>query len=304
MAGILSAAAAPGRMLVRCERRARTLRRSDVLVLRLGFIPLADSEHLRAEVDAFAAALSTAMGDTVRPLFAPNYQSLLTSLEQNIAQIAWVPPVIAARAVRSGVVLPAAVALRGGASSYATALFSRSGAPFSNAQDLERVRAGWVDKQSAGGYLVIRAALVEAGVDVERAFADESFLGTHEAVARAVLDRKIDVGATYVTYHPGTKSVARAGWREVGGDDEFRVVTQAGPIPADFFGVHKSLAGARVELLQRALVDGSPVAARAAAMTLFQTDGFVRPTDEHKAALEGLLANVDSVRSRSPSRQA
>jgi phosphonate transport system substrate-binding protein len=264
-----------------------------VLLLRLGFIPLADTEELRADVDAFAASLSEALGDPVRPLFAPDYKSLLTALEQNIAQIAWVPPIVAARAVRSGKVLPAAVAVRGGASAYTSALFARSGSPIAKLADLDGLRAAWVDHDSAAGYVVIRAALEAAGVDLQRTFKEETFLRTHEAVARAVIERRADVGATYLTYQTGTRSIARAGWREVAGDDQFRIVAEAGPIPADFFGVHKSLAGARLELLQSSLVDARQNHAKSLASKLFQTDGFIRPMAEHLASLEGMLARLE-----------
>jgi phosphate/phosphite/phosphonate ABC transporter binding protein len=270
-----------------------------VIVLRLGFIPVADSEALRADVEDFAEALGASIGDRVKPLLAPDYKSLLTALERNIAQIAWVPPVLAARAVRGGKVVPAAVAVRSGASAYSSALIARAGSPITKLDDLASLRAAWVDRDSAGGYLVIRAALAAAGVELSRAFDSDSFVGTHEEVARAVLERKADVGATYFTCHPGTKSIARAGWRDVADDDAFRIVFSAGPIPADFLGVHASLAGARLEAIQRVLVGGDGAGGdngdqvRRIARRLFQTDGFARPTEEHLTSLETLLAGLE-----------
>src|SRR5262249_53219424 len=157
---------------------------------------------------------------------------------------------------------------------------------------LEGLRAAWVDHESAGGYLVIRGALRAAGVDPDRAFTEQSFLRTHDAVARAVLERRVDVGATFLTYQAGTRSIARAGWRDVASDDNFRVIAEAGPIPADFLGVHKSLAGARFDLIQSSLVDAQPTHTRRMGTRLFQTDGFVRPKPEHLASLEGMLAKL------------
>ncbi|HVY45183.1 MAG TPA: PhnD/SsuA/transferrin family substrate-binding protein [Minicystis sp.] len=261
-----------------------------MLVLRLGFIPFADSEALRAEVDAFADALGEAMGDRMVPLLAPDYKSLLTALEKNIAQLAWVPPVVAARAVRGGHVLPAAVAVRGGASAYASALFAKADAPIAGPKDLDAARVAWVDKDSAAGYLVARAGLRGADVDLARAFRAEMFLGSHKAVARAVLEGEVDVGATYLTRGEGG-TIVRAGYRELQGADDarFKIVFEAGPIPADFFGVHETLAGARLEALQRALVDAPGDRVSTLAAKLFQTDGFARPSDEHAAALAALL---------------
>src|SRR6185436_3814664 len=108
--------------------------------------------------------------------------------------IAWLPPVIAQRAAARGRTIPIALPIRGGTSSFHSALFTRAGSRLRSSQDLERVRAAWVDRQSAAGYLVIRAQIRAQGVNLERAFASEVFLGSHEAVVKAVSAGDVDVG--------------------------------------------------------------------------------------------------------------
>ena len=262
--------------------------------LRLGLIPHRAVEQ--EKIAAFAAALGEALGSAVEVSTGADYRSLVAGLEQGVLHIAWVPPLAVAKAVKSGLVLPAAIAKRSGLSSYGAALFARADSPIATVADLRGVRAAWVDRESASGYLVIRASLRAAGLRLTEAFTEELFLRSHAAVARAVLEGRADVGATYVTLHPGATEIARAGWREGDETDDarFRVIARAGPIPSDFFAVNRSLAGPALAILQSTLVDARPALPHRLAKELFHAESFVRPTPEHIAALEGLLAVVDT----------
>jgi phosphonate transport system substrate-binding protein len=264
-----------------------------VRLLRLGVIPHAASEQ--AKVEALAASLGEAFAWPVEVSTTPDYRSLVAGLEQGLIHIAWVPPLAVARAVKSGAVVPAAIAVRSGLSTYGAALFSRVDAPITSLRDLRGLRAAWVDRESASGYLVIRASLRAAGLRLTDAFTEELFLRSHAAVARAVLTGRADVGATYVTRHPGSLDIARAGWREADGTDDaaFHVVASAGPIPSDFFAVSKSLAGSTLAALQATLVDARPALPHRLAKELFHADDFVRPTPEHFSAIDTLLTTAD-----------
>jgi phosphonate transport system substrate-binding protein len=262
-------------------------------MLRLGFIPLAETEELRADLDAFAAALGDALGLKLWPLFAPNYGSLLRSLEEGIAQIAWVPPLLAARAVTSGKVVPTAVAVRGGASVFSSVLFAKRGTALKGPSYLSGARVAWVDPESAGGYILMSAHLKSLGIDPQVAFADQQFLRTHEAVARAVAEGRADVGATYLTRQVGTETIASVGWRTVGEDDAFDVLDEVKDIPADFLGVHKALAP-RVAEFQASLIGDDRVEKLAA--RIFQTEGFARPTAEYLEALNKLFGSHGGIK--------
>ena len=263
-------------------------------VLRVGIIPFADNETMHARVAGFCAALGEALGMPVELDRAPDYRSLVESLEDGDVSVAWVPPVVAARGVRSGTIRPAALAVRNGAAGYSTALITPSGSAIKKPADLRGARAAWVDDGSAGGYLVIRAALREAGVDFGSAFATEEFMHSHAAVARAVIDGQADVGATYFNFHPGTTEIARAGWKDVPrAVGNVRILAHAGPIPSDFLAVHHAVEQQIYQRLQLALIDGHPPRVLALAKQLFGADAFAEPTNEHMAMLRGLLASVE-----------
>jgi len=261
--------------------------------LRFGVIP--DSEQGYAAADKFAAALSSVLGVPVEVHRAIDYRVLLASLEQGRIELAWVPPLAAARAIRVGSVTEVAVTMRNGSSSYYTGLITLKDGPIKSLDDLDGVRAAWVDRESASGYLVIRAALREQGVSLVRAFSDEVFVRSHAEVARAVATGKVDVGATCFNFVSGTVEIARSGFKDHGGvrDDAIRLLAHAGPIPSDVVAAHKSVPARWVQLLQSALVDARPASVHEAAKALVHADGFVRPTQEHREMLAALLAVVD-----------
>jgi len=263
--------------------------------LRLGILPLSDSEATRTRVLAFCDALGQALDRPVTPRQTRDYRELVELLEAGELSIAWVPPIAAARGVREGTVRAAALAVRSGAAGYSTALIVPAGSEIRRAADLCGARAAWVDDGSAGGYLVIRAALREAGIDLGSAFGHEDFVHSHSAVAHAVLEGRADVGATYFSFHPGTTEIARASWKDLpGASGSVRILAHAGPIPSDLLAVHHAVDKLTFRQIQSALIDGHPPGVQEVARELFSADAFAEPTNEHLAMLRGLLASVDA----------
>ena len=260
--------------------------------LRFGLIPDAAND---ADADRFVRALSEHLHVEVELQRAIDYRVLVASIEQGRIDLAWVPPVGAARLVHAGAVRPVAVTMRNGSSSYLSGLFALQSSSICTIADLRGVRAAWVDRDSASGYLMIRAALRAAGVSLVTAFSEEHFLRSHSDVARALATGEVDVAATCFNFVSGTVEIARSGYKQHGGleDGDVRLLAQAGPIPADLLAAHKALPERFVNLVQAALVDARSTQVRQAALTLVHADAFVRPGNEHREMLTALLAAVD-----------
>ncbi len=262
--------------------------------LRFGLIP--DSEQGYSAADEFAASLSAVLDVPVEVHRAIDYRVLLASLEQGRIDLAWVPPLGAARALRLGTITDVAVTMRNGCSSYLTGLVALAGGKVSSIADLKGVRAAWVDRESASGYLVIRAALRAAGVRMFEAFSEEIFVRSHAEVARALTTGQVDVGATCFNFVSGTIEIARSGFKEDGGvkDDEIVLLAHAGPIPSDIVAAHKSVPAPWISAIRSALIDARPAAVHLAAKALVHADGFTLPTNEHHDMLAALLDMVDA----------
>lgn len=79
---------------------------------------------------------------------------------------------------------------------YGGVILVRAGAGFPRSlRDLRGKRFAAVDPDSLGGFLAAEGVLAKAGLDVDKSFGRLFFVGTHEAVVRAVLEEKADAGA-------------------------------------------------------------------------------------------------------------
>ncbi|MGZ6142184.1 MAG: phosphate/phosphite/phosphonate ABC transporter substrate-binding protein [Myxococcales bacterium] len=180
----------------------------------------------KAAAEAFAAALQQALGEPVRLQIAADYERLWEALRSGAVRLAWLPPLLSARAAAAGLAL-AALPERGGGLYYRAAILVRR-----DSGELMQARAAWVDPSSASGYTFPRAELAAAGVT----FSDESFFGSLNDAARAVIDGRADVCACYVSARAGEDPARMlAGVRNVLGPlaDDLRVVRVTEPIPPD-----------------------------------------------------------------------
>jgi phosphate/phosphite/phosphonate ABC transporter binding protein len=243
----------------------------------------------RAKLDEFCAALAAATGLDVVAVGVWYYHRLLEAMDVGDVDVAWLPPILAATAMIRGLAVPFALPVRGGVTSYSTALFTRDDSPYRELPDVVGVRAAWVDRQSASGYLLIRAHLRLLGLDLERAVSADRFTGSHEEVAQAVLDGSVDVGASYVHLDPTDDRPLRAAW----GDARVRVLAHAGPIPADVIARSRRLDDKAQRTMERALVSGQSPRLRDASRVLLGAEGFALPRPGHLDAVAALLPALD-----------
>ncbi|APR87108.1 Phosphonate ABC transporter phosphate-binding periplasmic component [Minicystis rosea] len=243
----------------------------------------------RAQLDELCAALAAELRAPVSGVGVWYYHRLVEAMAIGDVDVAWLPPIPAAQAMSHGHAIPIALPVRGGVTSYSTALFTRTDAPWRTVAELVGVRGAWVDRQSASGYLLIRAHLRALGLDLERAFSADRFTGSHEDVAASVLDGSADVGASFVHLDPVDERPVRAAW----GSLPVRMLALAGPIPADVIAVSSRLDRVQVELVRRAFIDGRHALLRSAARKLLGAEGFVAPRPGHLDAVAALLPRLD-----------
>jgi phosphonate transport system substrate-binding protein len=265
--------------------------------LRLGLIPLGGDTGASERVAAFADVLGAALGAGAIELHkAGDYRALVAAIDQGLVDFAWLPPLSAARVVRAQSAVPAAIAVRNGTTSYMTGLLAMRSGKVKSLEDLKGVRAAWVDRESASGYVVIRAALRAKGVSLVDAFAQETFVRSHAEVARALRTGAADVGATCFNFVSGSVEIARSGTKDEGGlaHDAVSILAHAGPIPSDIFAVHANVDPKILAAVQAALIEFHPAAVHDLAKDLMHADGFARPSRIHLKMLESLYEILDA----------
>ncbi len=254
--------------------------------LGVGIAMTTDPQMTRGLLEQFCLALGDATGIRVSPRGVASYGHLIERIKEGDVDLVWLPPIPALRATAEAHVTPIALPVRDGESSYRAALFCREGSAYQKLEDLRKVTAAWVDPHSAAGHLIIRAHLEREGYDLAELFGEDLFVGSHTAVADAVVEGRAEVGATFA-YFDGDR-VRRAGWSSA----SVRVLSHAGPIPNDIVAARQGLSSILVRLVQSALVDVHNQQLRDAARALLNCDGFEVPNDAHLAPLRALLSGL------------
>lgn len=257
-----------------------------------GAVPFTQDERARLLLGDLCARIGAALRIIVVPHRAPSPAALATAVSAGRVQAAWLSPTLLLTSKLAPRVAPLASLVREGSATYHAALFVREDSPVKSPADLAGRRVAWVAASSAAGYLFPRIALARRGLDPRKLFASEVFLQSHGAVAAAVNERQVDVGATFVVFERGDpmRPVVRAGFREIAGAAPARIVLAAGPIPADVI-VMSRMYGPRFRAdLVRALQDlAEKEETRPLVRAIFGAQGFAPYSEATQATLNDMM---------------
>jgi phosphonate transport system substrate-binding protein len=139
--------------------------------------------------------LSFATSLHVEAKAAASYDALAKCLLGGEAHVAWAPPFTCARLENAGI--PVLVrAVRKGAATYRAALMCQAATPV-HLDKLRGLRAAWVDRESTGGYLLAAGFLKGRGVDLDKTFSSQIFVGSYQAALNALVTGQADVSSVY-----------------------------------------------------------------------------------------------------------
>jgi phosphate/phosphite/phosphonate ABC transporter binding protein len=180
---------------------------------------------------------------------APTYEDLANDVRKARVDVAWLPPIVRVRVGDAAV--PLGSILRDGRITYETALIVRHDSTVKSIANLKKMRAGWVDRWSAAGFVLPRVNLALLGIDPRTFFRTETFYGSHRAVVEALLAGACDVAGTYAQADAKGK-VKGGSWSELDGA-EVRVVATFGAIPPDVIAARTELPEAQRAAVRDAL---------------------------------------------------
>ncbi len=208
----------------------------------LAVVPSAMPGDHRAALDELCAAISDVLGERVKGMTPDSYSSLISQLERDRVQYAWMSPALLVLASEKQRLEPLLSSVREDRTDYRSVLFVDGNGPFRTIDDLVGKKVAWVDAASASGYLVPRLHLAAKGIDPSRLFGEELFLRSHAEVVRAVYDGRAHVGATYAHRPPKGEPIRRAGFVDVAPERPARVLEWTQAIPSDLIVGHGLIA--------------------------------------------------------------
>ncbi len=260
----------------------------------LAVIPSVTPGDQRAALEALCDELGRLLGRRVLAAFPESYSALTSQLEKDRVQFAWMPPVLTVLTDEQIELRPLLIAIREDQTTYSSVLFVDAERSFQQLEDLRGKTVAWVDTTSAAGYLYPRLHLASYGVDPNKLFGAELFLGSHPEVVRAVFEGRADVGATYAELPSEGQPVRRAGFLDVSPDRRGRVIEWTQPIPNDLIVAHGNVPKDEASAFTRAilgLADREP--GRRLLFAAFHAERF---SSDVKEALDVLWSQVEQAR--------
>jgi phosphate/phosphite/phosphonate ABC transporter binding protein len=216
--------------------------------LKFGFTPVLGDAEMRNNFEPLMTYLSDSIGQKVVLYIAKDYGDLRAQMEAGSVDIGSFSPFAYVDAARGGKIRIIAQSIQDGSPTYRGIIVARKDRGLKTVADLQGKRFAFVDPKSASGYVYPRAMLIEKGITPESYFKETIFAGDHNKVIAAVLEGRVDAGATY----EGALGVAKA----MGVPTE-NLVTLAStePIPHDAIAVSIGMEETLAKAIQTALVD-------------------------------------------------
>lgn len=222
----------------RARRSAPGVGSNDLLVF--GYAVADASLDAKRHITELAILLGRHAGVDVSLAPLPSYERVTQLLHKREIDLAWVPPIPFVSLLRNDSVQPLLVPWRG-ATHYHSAVIVPIESTLKSPARLGGLRAAWVDKYSAAGFVLPRIQLAAIGVDPRTAFPEQRFFGSHVAVVRAVIDGLADFGATYVRLGKKGEIVSGPWAQSPTLAASVRVLTTFGEIPADVIAARVDL---------------------------------------------------------------
>jgi phosphonate transport system substrate-binding protein len=254
---------------------------SPAKVLRVGFVPAEDAQQIMQNAQPLVEILRKELGMEVQPFVATDYTGVVEALRANKLDIAFLAPasyVLAKNEANVRVILKSE---RKGIASYYAAIITRTDSGIRKLEDLRGKTFAFGDSLSTTGNVFPRKMFKEKGIDPVRDFKQILFSGGHDATVLAVLNRKVDAGATYAN-SPDSEDTAWMRYLKNPEDvKKIHAIAFSEPIPADNLVVSSGLDEAIAKKVERIFLDLSrDPQGKKMLRDLYQIDGFVTATDK------------------------
>jgi phosphonate transport system substrate-binding protein len=249
-------------------------------VLRIGFVPAEDAQQVMQNAQPLVDILRKELGMEIEPFVATDYTGIVEALRVHKLDVAFLAPasyVLAKNEANIKVILKSE---RKGIPFYYAAIITRADSGIKSLDDLRGKTFAFGDSLSTTGHVFPRKMLKEKGIDPIRDLKQILYSGGHDATVLAVLNGKVDAGATYAN-SPDSKDTAWMRYLKDPADiKRIRAIAFSEPIPADNLVVSDSLDPKIVKRLEEVFVELSRDAkGKKMLRDLYQIDGFVPATD-------------------------
>jgi phosphonate transport system substrate-binding protein len=263
-----------------------------------GFTPAEDAKTLLVKAEPFLAYLGRRLNVRLVAQSASDYAGPVEALRHQKLDFALLGPKATLLASREGRATVIARTINGAKPNYYSLVFVRRDSGIHRLQDFKGRSFAFVDVNSASGHLFPRFLLQQAGIVPERDLRQTLYAGAHDAVILAVLNGKVDGGATWSNDPKGATSGLSRMLTDPAQRNQLQVIAASPPIPGEGIVARSGIAPALRTAMQDALVHmgDTPVGREAVAALSFS--GFVRATAADYKILADLEAKTKPAKTR------
>lgn len=264
---------------------------SEKKVLRLGLVPFESGEELLKDMQPLLEVIEKGMQMEVNPMVATDYTGVVEAFKNHQLDAAFLSPasyVLAEQEAKVKIILQS---IRNGSGTYYGAIIVHKDSPIKTIKDLKGKIFSFGDPISTSGHIFARKMMLEAGVNPDTDLEKFIYSGSHDATILAVLNRKVDAGATYADDKDGKSSAWRR-FLEPKDQDKIRVLQYTEAIPSDTIVVSQDFTPELTKRLQTTLLDYSKSPeGKALIKKLYKFDGYAPATDDdYKSVRDGFAA--------------
>jgi phosphate/phosphite/phosphonate ABC transporter binding protein len=201
----------------------------------LGIMPIFHPDEMIRTFSPLASHLGTGLDTTVELRLSETYDEtvdLLVDGKIDVAQLSPVSYVVAKK--RNPSLRLIATNISDGSLTYSGYVIARSELRIRNVDDLRGIRFGFVDEQSASGYLYPYAFLLSERLDPRTDFKEVVMTGRHDTLLRYLASGRIEAGATF-------SGTLLQGERLGIDTEQIEIVAKTGRIPYDAWVVRADL---------------------------------------------------------------
>jgi len=250
-------------------------------VLRVGFVPSENVQQVAQNAQPIVDILHKELGMDVEPFVAVDYTGVIEALRAKKLDIAFLTPASYVLAKNEADVQVVLKSHRKGYASYYAAIITRADSGIYTLKDLRNKTFAFGDPLSTTGNIIPRKMFLEAGIDPAKDFKHVLYSGGHDATVLAVLNRKVDAGATFANFTDGKDAAWIQYLKNPEEQKKIRAIAYSDPIPADNLVFRAGLDPALGKKIQEIFLELSrDPAGQKILRELYQIDGFVPATDQ------------------------
>lgn len=250
-------------------------------ILRVGFVPAEDVQQVIQNAQPIVEILQKQLQMDVQPFVATDYTGVVEALRANKLDIAFLTPASYVLAKNEANVRVALKSERKGSPYYYAAIITRADSGIKRLEDLRGKTFAFGDPLSTSANVFPRKMFHEHGIDPVRDFKQILYSGGHDATVLAVLNGKVDAGATYANSPDSTDTAWMRYLKDPEDIKKIRAIAFSEPIPADNIVISAGLDERIAKKVEKIFLDLSrDPQGKKMLRDLYQIDGFVPATDK------------------------